>query len=353
MRRNLLLLLGFLFYIVGLAQVTVYASIDSSEIYIGEQVTLNLKVTAANDDSIIFPKLLVKGLEVLTEDTTLVERINAGKQQSVTKKYTITSFDSAFYYIPPLKVKIGDKEYLSKSLALKVLTPEIDTLHLERFMGPKKNVEVPYSWKDWKGIFMMSVFLLLLLLFLGYVMIQWYNNKPIIKRFRLRVLPPPHIWAIKEIEKLRVGEVKREKVKEYYSELTDVLRIYIQRRYGFNAKEMTSKEIIDNLMASADRESIEELKTLFYTADLAKFARLQTLLSEDDSNLLKAVNFVNATKLEERDNIVGSKKAIEFPQKIKRTTREQLLLKVTIAIVLIISVSVLWEMSKSIYNLLY
>lgn len=358
MKRGLVIILFFpLLVVAGYAQVTVHASIDSSEILIGEQAHISLKVTAASNAKIVFPvypsKVLTKGIEVLREDVVATEKLNEGKQQSVTKRYTITSFDSAFYYIPPMKVRVGGKEYASKSLALKVLTMDVDTLHLDRFMGPKAIADVPYSWQDWKGVFWMSVFLLLMLAFVGYVMLQLHNNRPLIRHFRLKAILPPHLWAIKEIEKLKVDEVKREDAKEYYSELTEVIRSYIQRRYGFNAMEMTSTEIIDKLMAAPDKIAIEELKELFYTADLAKFAKLQTLLSENDANLLKAMNFINATKLEEKEELGGKKKTAEIPQEVKRTNRDRLILKSAIVVVLVLCLGVLIEIGRSVYNLLY
>ncbi len=106
-------------------------------------------------------------------------------------------------------------------------------------------------------------------------------------------------------------------------------------------------------MDAPDKIAIEELKELFYTADLAKFAKLQTLLSENDVNLLKAMNFINATKLEEKEEISGKKKAAEIPQEVKRTNRDRLILKSAIVVVLVLCLGVLIEIGRSVYNLLY
>ena len=86
--------------------------------------------------------------------------------------------------------------------------------------------------------------------------------------------------------------------KEYYTELTDVLRTYMAERFGFNAMEMTSSEIIDKLLETNDKESIRELKYLFETADLVKFAKHLPLMNENDMNLVNAVDFINNTKIE-------------------------------------------------------
>ena len=85
--------------------------------------------------------------------------------------------------------------------------------------------------------------------------------------------------------------------KTYYTLLTDVLRKYIKARFGFNAMEMTSTEIISRLQQEEDRKMIDELNELFMTADLVKFAKHNPLMNENDANLLNAIDFINDTKI--------------------------------------------------------
>jgi hypothetical protein len=104
---------------------------------------------------------------------------------------------------------------------------------------------------------------------------------------------------MKEIEQIKADKmVSSENSKEYYTKLTDTLRKYIEERYGFNAMEMTSSEIIDRLMSTKDQKSLDELRQLFITADLVKFAKYSTLINENDANLVNAIEFINQTKLE-------------------------------------------------------
>ena len=86
--------------------------------------------------------------------------------------------------------------------------------------------------------------------------------------------------------------------KTYYTELTDTLRQYIEERFGFNAMEMTTTEIIYTLHEKGDKKMIDELKSLFETADLVKFAKYETLINENDKNLVNAINFIDQTKIE-------------------------------------------------------
>lgn len=348
------LCLSILLPVLGRAQVTVKAEIDSAAILIGQQAHVSLKVTTAKGAQVIMPvfpnKQMVKGVEVLNEKIIATEDLNNGLQTSQTKQFTITSFDSSFYYLPPFKVKVNNKVYSSNSLALKVVTLDVDTLHLDRFFGPKPNAEVPFSWKDWRGIFYLSLLLIILLAFASYIAIQLHNHRPLLRRFRLRPALPPHVWAIKEIEKLNSEKLNIADTKQYYSDLTDVIRSYIQRRYGFSAREMTSTEIINRLTAAQDLNALDELRQLFLTADLAKFAKLQTQLSENDENLLRAMNFINATKLEEKE--AEHPKPV-VPKEVKRTDRNRLALKSVIIILLIGSAAILFEIARSIYNLFY
>ena len=87
--------------------------------------------------------------------------------------------------------------------------------------------------------------------------------------------------------------------KEYYTELTDTLRTYIKERFHFNALEMTSGEIIEKLLETNDKQAIADLRELFQTADLVKFAKHNPLMNENDANLLNAIDFINDTKEQE------------------------------------------------------
>ena len=105
-----------------------------------------------------------------------------------------------------------------------------------------------------------------------------------------------------EIEKLKEektdGVAVPYDLKGYYTQLTDALRKYIEERFGFNAMEMTSAEIIKELKKEKDQSKIEELTMLFETADLVKFAKYTANFSENDRNLVSAIDFINTTKQE-------------------------------------------------------
>ena len=285
------------------AQVSVEAVIDSIQIFVGQQAHVTLTATAKENAKVEFPQF--KPMEYITPGVEVLDRRELEQQPqdngfvSRSMVYTMTSFDDTLYYIPPMTVKIDGKPYESKSLALKVLTIEVDTLHAEQFFGPKDVQDNPFQWSDWSLPFWLSVLMLVLLAAAYYLYLRLRDNKPIISHIRIVKRLLPHQKAMKEIEQIKADKmVTSENSKEYYTKLTDTLRKYIEERYGFNAMEMTSSEIIEKLMASQDQKALDELRQLFTTADLVKFAKYSTLINENDANLVNAIDFINQTKLE-------------------------------------------------------
>ena len=132
-----------------------------------------------------------------------------------------------------------------------------------------------------------------------YLIVRLKQNKPVITRIRIVKKVLPHQKAMKAIDQLKADKmVSSEDQKTYYTLLTDTLRQYIQERFGFNAMEMTTTEILYHLQQNGDQKMMNELRELFQTADLVKFAKYSTLLNENDMNLVNAINFIDQTKNE-------------------------------------------------------
>lgn len=287
----------------SMAQVSVEASVDRIEMLVGQQAHVTLKAVVKENSKVEFPKFkpsefVTPGVEVLAGQSMDDKEMDNGCVEKA-MVYTLTSFDDTLYYLPPLTVKVDGKPYQSKSLALKVLTIEVDTTHAEQFFGPKDVQDNPFLWSDWSLSFWLSVLLLILLALVYYLYIRMRDNKPIITHIRIVKKLLPHQKAMREIEQIKADKmVSSENPKEYYTKLTDTLRKYIEERYGFSAMEMTSSEIIEKLTATQDQKALDELRQLFTTADLVKFAKYSTLINENDMNLVNAIEFINQTKLE-------------------------------------------------------
>ncbi len=308
------------------AQVSVANRIDAVEMVIGQQNDLTLTVTAGDSAKVEMPhyaqnEMLVPGVEVL-ECSGVETTPKEGGLMEYVRKYRITSFEDTLYLLPPMKVMVDGKEYATKELALKVFTIDVDTTNLEKYFEAKGIQTAPFLWEEWQPLFYISLVMLLLLIPCVYLYLCLRDNKPVIRNVRIIKKILPHQKAMKAIEEIKADKmVSSENQKEYYTRLTDALRQYIDERYGFSAMEMTSQEIIGRLAASQDPEALEELRTLFNTADLVKFAKYSTLINENDMNLVNAIDFINSTKIENlptEEKVVAEMSREEMERKGRR-----------------------------------
>lgn len=326
------------------AQVTVESKIDSIEILIGEQTDVVLSVTAKEGSNIKMPvfkpsQYITPGVEVLSDSKADTSQLD-NNLIKVTKRYTLTSFDENLYYIPPMTVTVNGKKYQSKNLALKVLTVPVDTLHPEKFFPPKDVQDNPFQWSDWASSFWFSVLFVMMFVVAYYLWTRLKENKPVIARVRIVKKVLPHQKALNEIEHIKADRrLISEDQKTYYTLLTDVLRKYIKERFGFNAMEMTSSEIIAKLQNEEDKKMIDELKELFVTADLVKFAKYSTLINENDANLVNAIEFINTTKVENQP--VVERIEPKLTETDKRNMRSRTALNTSIIVLVVAGIAFL------------
>ena len=306
------------------AQVVVEAKVDSLQLFIGEQSGLTLSVTLGAKQKLQMPVIkkgdqIIPLIEVLNVQRADTNYMDEGKRMEVIQRYTITAWDSSLYYLPPFEVKVDGRKYASKSLAIKVYTVDVNTLHTDKFFPPNPIMNVPFAWSDWSAVVYSSFLIVLLLVVCVVLYYHVLIGKPIVRIIRRKKVLPPHKVAINEIERIKADRKwAAEDSKEYYTLLTDTLRAYIRDRYGFNATEMTSAEIIDRLVNDNNEEALSELREIFTTADLVKFAKYVTLINENDANLVAALEYVNQTKQEVDPN------AKPEPEVIRETDQKRM-----------------------------
>lgn len=312
------------------AQVVVEQTVDSVAILIGDQAHLRLVVTMPDGARIQWPKqkagqYIAPGMEIVeTKEDTLS---HDGGSIKVEKVYTITSFDEKLYSIPPMTVKVNGKSYKGVTAALKVITVNVDTLHPNKMLIPEDVQDNPFDWAEWRPYLWLSVLVMLLSVLVFWLVLRLKQNKPVITRIRIVKHLPAHQRALTAIEKIKEERLQTsEDQKTYYTQLTDTLRQYIEERFGFRAMEMTSSEIIDRLRENGDQKMIDELRELFQTADLVKFAKYSTLINENDLNLVNAIKFVDETK----QNIEETEERIvpQLSDDDKRTRQNRATIKV-------------------------
>ncbi|MCD8281624.1 MAG: BatD family protein, partial [Prevotella sp.] len=277
----------------------------------------------------------VEIVEIEPDDTSRTD----GKKV-IRRKLLLTSFDEDAYKIPEQTIKVGGKEYKTNPLALKVLTVDVDTTNVDAFFPPKDVQDNPFLWSEWSGLFWLSVVMFFLIVIGLYLYIRYKQHKPIISRIMIVRHIPPHQKALTAIEK-----IKQEKIynasdqKEYYTRLTDTLRLYIEERFGFSAMEMTSGEIIARLRTAGDAEMIGELRSLFEVADLVKFAKYSALINENDLNLVNAINFIDRTKTQETER--EERIVPKLSETDKRVEESRKVIKILLGVIIVAVVFIL------------
>ncbi len=350
MKRLILVLAVCSLTISAMAHVTVKAEISDVQMLIGQQVKLLLTVSAETGQRVVMPEfqprqMLMPGVEVLRMSNT--DTVSNTERLELKREYTLTAFEDTVYLLPPLSVMVDDKAYQTKELALNVLTVPVDTAHPEQFCGPADVQDNPYQWSDYKYIVWCSLLLLLLLPFLFYLVVRLHDNKPVFSRIMFIKRTPPHQRALKEIEKIKSEQMTMaEDQKAYYTRLTDALRKYLAERFGFNALEMTTPEIVAKLQQEEDQSKVEELKELFETADMVKFAKFSAMIDENDRNLANAVAFINQTKKDETETVEKVQPQLTDVQKRSQKARNILLVVIWVAALAIVGVLayIVWQL---------
>ena len=285
-----------------MANVLVTATSDSINLLVGDQTKIHLEVTCDADQQVDFPLFsdtLITGIEILQPVVTDTQYVNKKRRMTVTRHYTVTSFDSAFYFIPPFQVYVDSVPYSSDGLALAFFMFDLESNEPDAFIGPKSIMQMPLKWQDVKLSVFGGVALILLVVLVVFLIIRYRDNKPIIRVVKIEPKIPAHVKALADIEKLKLNRMSYgDDAKSYYTDLTDIIRVYINDRFGFYATEMTSTEIYNELLKHQQKESLNDLMELLQMADLVKFAKFKPMLNENDRNLLSAVDFVNDTMVE-------------------------------------------------------
>ncbi len=296
--------IGLLFLLGGNAvaqqRPLIDVSIDSAAILIGEQTMLHLTVTADQDRpvQVIIPNdTLMAGVELLNlskADSTQIENNRLVIKQDL----LITSFDSALYLLPPLKVIDGVDTVYSNQVALKVSTLPVNAENPEEYFDIKQVWKPPFVWADYLPILLGILLVLLLAAAAWYGWKRWKEQKSLIPFKKEGPKLPPHEQAIKELDAIKEQKLWQQGLnKAYYTQITETLRRYIDGRFGINAMEMTSGEILDLIRQNDEAKPLyENLRQILSLADFVKFAKMNPLPDENDLSLANAYRFVEQTK---------------------------------------------------------
>jgi hypothetical protein len=308
MRKSLL----FLFFIITsfantylfAQKITVNSKMDSTVIWIGSQTHLTFEVSQQPNQKVIMPLFvdsIIGGLEIVEPPKSDTVKSPDG-HILVSQHYLVTSFKDSLLYIPSYPFVLNGDTVWSKSLSLKVVQPfKIDTASHK--IADIKRV---YSVKiDWLGILKILglIWLITLLLVMAYLYLRkHFKKKPILSETEIKLLQPAHVVALNQLDKIKNEKLWQQgRWKEYHTELTDVIREYIERIFNINSMEMTSEEILVHLkeLRMEQKATYLGLQQILKLADLVKFAKWNATPDEHELSLMNAYLFVNQTKIEE------------------------------------------------------
>ena len=296
------MVLCFLFFsIVGFSQKTskVSAEIDTTAIKIGEQIQYKITVETDSLNLVHFPEEQtfspVEMVEALKIDTTK-------KKDRVTLQriYALTQFDSGAYTIPPQRIAINEEPFFTDSFNIRVADVLVDTTK-QKLYDIKPLIEVKRNnARIWK----IALFVLLALLLIGGA-VYWFflRKKPLTEEEKVALLPPFEraILQLKELENSRY--LIQDEYKKYYSELTDIVRSYLEEDVNVSALESTTDQLIEKLELLKDageltieEETIGQFKKVLQTADLVKFAKSKPPSSRAEQDRLLVESIVVKTK---------------------------------------------------------
>lgn len=298
--KHIIVSIFLLACIVEMHGQSVKAEVDSTNIMIGDHLKYRLLIN--NADGVTNPRADFSNLDTLESFEIVKEqdwqKLTDQADEYYQKELTITSFDSGYFYFPSLGVayeKNGKKySQSSQQIQLNVFTPRVDSLHIRDIKGI---VEEPIKLEDFYGL-IMTVGLFLILGLLGYYLYKRYKNKP---QEEIYVPPKPaHEIALTKLQALKEKELWQQgKLKEYQSELTYIVREYLEERFKIQALESTTKEIVTELKQKDISEDHKlELTDMFRMADMVKFAKAIPPVDIQSALLNKAVQFVENTKQE-------------------------------------------------------
>lgn len=279
------------------------AILDTNSILIGDQIKLNISVELEENESYNWPKFtdtVFNKVEILKRGKII--EIKTETTKIFSQQLTITSFDSGSYYIPPFVFNENKK---TNGLLLNVNTILItDSSGMADISLPIKGTEEDFTEEElaemrqekWNVFFM--IIAALLLCALVYYLIKKYKKDGVI--LKPKKIIAAHITALNKLQNLNKQKLwQKGELKEYYSEISTIIREYTELRFGFNALELPTSDILLKLtQIKIEKETIQNIETILKRSDNIKYAKGFSIEEENKQTMDLSVNFIKKTKIE-------------------------------------------------------
>ncbi|MBM3434747.1 MAG: hypothetical protein FJY07_00855 [Bacteroidetes bacterium] len=276
---------------------------DTNAILVGDQINMKLAFFLPAGSVVQWPALndtIISKIEILNKTKVDTSLSSDKTKMNLLQVFKITCFDSGYYAIPPIKIgykKPGDallQTAETPAILLTVSSVSVNTQ--EDIRDIKKPLEAPFTLKEAMPWIIGLFFFGLVVYGVIYYLKKRKKAEPVF-RSPVRLKIPAHQVALDALENLRQRKLWQSgMIKDYYTELTEIIREYILAKFNIHAPELTSDEILSALNYTAtDQGAKQLLGQTFVIADLVKFAKMQPLPAEHDTSLSNAVSFVKAT----------------------------------------------------------
>ena len=296
-------------------EISVKAAFDTTRILVGDQVNFSVMIDQPADLKLTLPFFrdsLIKNIEILSGPAIDTSGISGNKIR-ITEKYLVTSFDSGYYRVDPVFAEKVDskglKRYFSDYSYLEVARVKIAPADTSAKIY---DIAAPYRAPLTLGEILPWILLALLI-----SAIIWLIVKLIKKFKRIRkeeivpaITEPAHVIAFRELEKLKNEKLwQNGETKKYHIRLTEIIRQYLENRFGINSLELTTSETLEALVKTGFKkdESYNKLRSVLTGADLVKFAKYKPDPAENESVYSNSYDFVSVTKaaevIEERSDV--------------------------------------------------
>lgn len=281
---------------------TIKATIDSSQITMGYQTAIKLDIV----DRAASPSQLIVDKEAFPAEVEVVDWENGDTTQlgnglvEMQRALVVQAFDSGVYTIPPFLLVSGPDTVRSNALTLKVNPVDVSAM---KDINPIANpADFQSKWYDFLPDWLTDnwVWILIGLLVIAGGICAWLL---LTKKVNVAIMPqkkrlPPDVIAFNRLNALRDAQLwEKGQEKEYYTRLIDILRDYLQERFGINAMEMTSSQILKALASNEEtRLSHRHMQRVVEIADYVKFAKVRPLPDDNVRSFQNAMQFVEETR---------------------------------------------------------
>lgn len=282
------------------AQPNFKAVVDTQQIKIGEPITLKLMAEIPIEATYQWPLLEeFKGFEILSIGK--IDSLLQNEQIILSQELRLTSFDSGDVFVSPLHLKLNGDSLHTDSIPILVYYPNIK--EGQELFDIKSPREIPFNY--WLLVYWAIGGIIVLILL--YYLMKYIRKKPGIKDEKaIETKIPPGEWALKKLDELEAAKLWEEgNTKGYYSELVDILRIYLERKFALKAMESTADELIIKIKPLLEDEDLfRSIKQSLQISALVKYARHRSLAQENTLALEAIRNFIKlkeAPKIEDAD----------------------------------------------------